>query len=181
MQLLIFLVLLLVLAWFCRRQLMNPKCHGFYRFFAFAGLLWLLVRGLPLWHDRPLSLNQLAATTLLMLSLFFVVSGVRRLRLEGGRRSRQAPAENFAFENTARLVTTGIYHYVRHPMYSSLLFLCWGLYLKEISVSGLVVALVVTASLFAAARVEERENRAFFGHSYDHYRQHSRLFIPFVL
>lgn len=181
MQPLIFSGLLLVLAWFCRRQLLNPRCHGFYRFFAFAGILWLLVRAIPRWHEQLLSPSQAVATLLLALAAFFVISAVWKLNDEGGRRQREQPAENFAFENTARLVTTGIYGYVRHPMYTSLLFLCWGVYLKEISVIGLLVALGVTAALFVTARVEEGENRDFFGHDYDHYRQRSRLFIPFVL
>lgn len=181
MQALIFLTLLLALMWFCRRQLLNPRCHGFYRFFAFAGILWILVRALPRWHEQMLSLSQVGATLLLVLAGVFMVSALWWLRSEGGRRHREQPVENFAFENTARLVTTGIYRYVRHPMYTSLLFLCWGIYLKETSGSGLLVALGVSVALFVTARVEEGENREFFGDDYDCYRQQSRLFIPFVL
>lgn len=181
MQVLTFLGLLLVLVWCCRRQLMNPRCHGFYRFFAFAGILWLLVRGLPHWHERLFSWHQAMATVLLALSAYFLISGLHRLRQDGGRRSEEQPDENFAFENTARLVTTGIYRYVRHPMYTSLLFLCWGVYLKDITASGLLVALGVSVALLLTARVEERENRHFFGHDYELYRHQSRLFIPFLL
>ena len=83
-------------------------------------------------------------------------------------------------EKTTTLVTTGIYRYIRHPLYSSLLFLAWGVFFKSFSwASG---SLVVVASLFLVltARQEEREDLGYFGESYREYRKHTKMFIPHV-
>ena len=37
----------------------------------------------------------------------------------------------FKFEKTTELVTSGIFKYIRHPLYSSLIFLTWGIYFKH--------------------------------------------------
>ena len=39
--------------------------------------------------------------------------------------------ENLAFENTVKLVEVGLYRFIRHPMYASLLLLAWGAFLKH--------------------------------------------------
>jgi len=56
------------------------------------------------------------------------------------------------------LVTEGIYRYIRHPMYSSLLLLAWGVFFKSFSWAALVLVLVATLALFATAKAEEAEN-----------------------
>lgn len=87
----------------------------------------------------------------------------------------------FGWENTEKLVTTGIYCYVRHPMYSSLLFLAWGALLKSVTVSTVVLAGVATLALIATAKSEEKENLSRFGEEYRIYMRRTRLFVPFVL
>jgi protein-S-isoprenylcysteine O-methyltransferase Ste14 len=84
------------------------------------------------------------------------------------------------FEKTTALVTTGIYRYIRHPMYSSLLFLAWGVFFKSPSwADGLIVA-VATLALLATARTEEAEDLRFFGEAYREYTRRSKRFIPFI-
>lgn len=181
MELTAFAIVVVGLAWLCRRQLLNPGCHGFYRFFAFAGIAWLLVFRLGHWHDDLISSRQLVSSLLMIAALGMVVASVWEFRLKGGRREGEAVPENFGFENTGHLVTTGIYHYVRHPMYASLLLLAWGVYLKQVNGAGLLVVLGVTLALYLTARTEERENLAFFGEAYGQYARTSKLFLPFLL
>ena len=73
---------------------------------------------------------------------------------------------------------TGLYRYIRHPMYSSLLFLAWGAFLKHITPLTSMLILAVSGFLTACARVEERENIRFFGSVYDEYMQRTGMFIP---
>ncbi len=181
MQLMVFLGLVAVLAWLCRYQLRNPDCHGFYRFFAFAGIAWLLVYRVGYWHDNSTSPHQLMSTVLMFLSLWMVIVSVFEFRLRGGQRDIDRPPENFAFENTGQLVTTGIYQYIRHPMYTSLLLVAWGIFLKQFTWFGLMVVAGVSLALYLAARIEERENRAFFGEAYERYCRSSKLFLPFLI
>ena len=85
-----------------------------------------------------------------------------------------------AFEKTTALVTVGIYRYIRHPLYSSLLFLAWGIFFKDPSWPGGLLAVVATLFLVATARVEEAENVRFFGEEYKEYMKQTKMFIPFL-
>lgn len=173
-----FSLLFLVIS---RKPLRNPRCHGFYRFFAFEGILFLTLGNHPFWFDNWWAPNQIVSWLLLAASIFFVLQGLYMLRTAGGSKAREAAPENFAFENTASLVTTGIYRYIRHPMYSSLLLLAWGAFLKHFSLAGLAVIAMTTGVLVVAGRIEEKENLAFFGPAYGEYRKTTKMFLPFLL
>lgn len=176
----LFLLLAALLAWLCRRQLLNPRCHGFYRFYAFTGILWLLLNALPLWHHQVLSLRQAVSFCLMIAALAMLISGFLALRRFGGADARRQADENFSFENTAHLVSRGIFAYVRHPMYSALLLLNWGLLLKRLDADAIAVALLVTLALYLTARTEERENADYFGPAYPDYVRRSKCFLPLI-
>jgi hypothetical protein len=50
--------------------------------------------------------------------------------------SRHDGAPLLYFEKTTQLVTTGVFKYIRHPLYSSLLLLAWGVFFKHPSWVG---------------------------------------------
>jgi protein-S-isoprenylcysteine O-methyltransferase Ste14 len=77
-------------------------------------------------------------------------------------------------------VTVGAFRYIRHPLYSSLLFLAWGVFFKHPSWVGLFLAGIATFFLTMTARIEEAENMAFFGTAYESYMKQTRMFIPFL-
>ena len=83
------------------------------------------------------------------------------------------------FEATA-LVTTGIYRYIRHPLYSSLLLLDWGIFFKAPSWPGGFLALAASLLLFATARADESECIRFFGAPYQEFMKRTRMFVPFL-
>ncbi|NIQ77767.1 MAG: isoprenylcysteine carboxylmethyltransferase family protein, partial [Anaerolineae bacterium] len=68
-----------------------------------------------------------------------------------------------------------------HPLYSSLLLLTWGVFLKNPSWAGCGLALGATAFLLATAKVEEAENVRYFGAAYRTYMRQTKMFIPFLL
>ena len=162
------------------RSLRNPQAHGFYRFFVFEGVLALVLINHPLWFHDPFSALQLLSWMFLFCSIFFVVQALLMLKKMGGYAERKEMPENHAFENTVNVVEAGVYRYIRHPMYSSLLLLGWGAFFKQIDV--LTAGLVVFVTIFSviAARVEERENIGFFGAGYQSYMQRTKRFIPFL-
>ena len=86
----------------------------------------------------------------------------------------------FEWENTERLVTSGIHHHIRHPLYSALLFLTWGAALKFVTTSTLVLAVFATLALVATAKAEEAENVTQFGQEYIDYMERTRRFVPFM-
>lgn len=177
--LIIFLLFSIILIWLCRYQLLNPHCHGFYRFFAFEGIVWNLIYAIPLWQQDLFSLQQIVSFILMMLSLVLLIASLRQLKA-AGRQAHAEIRENFVFENTASLSTSGIYRYIRHPMYASLLLFSWGILFKRPFVEPLVITLIVTVAIWLAARVEEGENRAFFGQEYDAYCKRSKMILPFI-
>lgn len=83
--------------------------------------------------------------------------------------------------STERLVTTGIYRHIRHPMYSSLLFLAWGAFLKSVTIDTLILSVLASLALLSTAKTEEAENVARFGQEYRDYMERTRRFVPFLL
>lgn len=153
-------------------SLRNPRSHGFYRFFAFESLLALILLNLPHWFNKPFSTHQIVSWLLLTLSLFLVVHGFYLLRTLG--------RPDKGIDHTTTLVIRGVYRYIRHPLYASLLWLGWGVFFKDPSLVGGILALVASVSLIATARVEEAENLRKFGTDYSTYMKSTRMFIPFL-
>ena len=180
LRILVFVVVTIFFTCVSWRPLHNPRSHGFYRYFAFEGVAALVLYNQPVWFDRPFSPLHLVAWLLLLISIILVVNSVGLLKKIGGRGERQAAPENLSFENTQNLVVDGLYRYIRHPMYTSLLLLAWGAALKRLDLVTVCVVALVTLALYFTAKVEEDENILFWGDSYEDYRKTSKMFIPFL-
>jgi protein-S-isoprenylcysteine O-methyltransferase Ste14 len=163
-----------------RRSLKTPHHHGFYRFFAFESCLALVVINLKVWFYNPFSLFQIFSWILLIISIILVVNGVILLVRMGKPDKKETTTPELGFEKTTRLVTEGIYRYIRHPLYASLLFLAWGAFFKRPSWEGVIFSVIATIFLSLTARVEEVENQAKFGESYSQYMRKTKRFIPFL-
>lgn len=175
-----FVVGTLVLLYVSLASLRAPKFHGFYRFFAWEAILLLAVLNLPNWFDDPFTWHQIISWALLLASLFLVVGGVRLLRRKGQPDPRRDDGPLIAVEKTTRLVTTCIYNYTRHPLYTSLLCLAWAIFLKSPSCHEGLMAAAATLLLTITARIEETENIRFFGSAYCAYMQRTKMFIPYL-
>ncbi len=179
-RLTIFILGTAALLYLSRPYLLHPRAHGFWRFWAWEGLLLLFLLNLPVWFAGPLAWHQLISWCLLLASGFLVLHGVWLLKQIGAQDAARAGEPLYEFEKTTRLVTVGAYRFIRHPLYSSLLFLGWGIFFKAPGWLGALLALLVTLFLVATARVEEAENLAFFGPEYQAYCARTRMFIPFI-
>jgi protein-S-isoprenylcysteine O-methyltransferase Ste14 len=85
------------------------------------------------------------------------------------------------FEKTSKLVTAGAFRYIRHPMYTALICLVWGIFLQQFTWLGLALAIAATVLLVVTAFREEQESLAHFGEAYHDYMRRTRRFVPFVL
>ncbi len=177
---LIFIAVSVVLAYISRANLRAPRSHGFYRFIAWDAILALFLFNVDDWFSNPFAWYQIISWVLLILCVVPVVWGAWLLRTRGKPDQSRNDESLIAFEKTTTLVTDGIYHYIRHPLYCSLLLLTWGIFCKSPSWSGVVFALIATGALTMTARVEEQENIRFFGPAYEEYRARTRMFIPFL-
>ena len=163
-----------------RKSLTQPRSHGFYRFFAWEILLGMFILNAEKWFQNPFAWYQLVSWALLIVSIVLVTLGLRLLRQIGEQDAARNDASLLALEKTSKLVTVSLYRYIRHPLYSSLLFLGWGIFFKSPSWLDAGLVLLCTLFLTATARVEERENINYFGAEYVEYMGHSKMFIPFV-
>ena len=171
----------LILVYISRASLRAPRSQGFYRFFAWEAILALLLLNADLWSRDPLAWYQLVAWTLLVASLVPLIFGVLTLRARGKpAEQREGDPSLLAFEKTTALVTTGIYHVIRHPLYGSLLLLAWGIFFKSPSWLGGALLLIATSFLVLTAKADEAECTKVFGPAYQDYMKKTRMFIPYV-
>lgn len=180
-RIVLFVIISIIFIRLSWKPLKNKQCHGFYRFFAFEGILLLLMLNITVWFDDPFSPLHIVSWLLLFSSIAMVLQGLYMLIIRGGKGNREDEIENFSFENTAHLVEVGIYRFVRHPMYASLLLLTWGIVFKQSTILSVTLGAATSAALLATARIEEAENIAYFGSQYRDYMVRSKMFIPFVL
>lgn len=176
----IFLVATMVFFCVSYQSLRQPNTHGFYRFFVWEFILLLYVLNMPVWDHDLDSSNQLLAGYLFVLSLFLVLAGVIQLCLFGKPNQRRNDVPMLYFEKTTVLVQSGIYRYIRHPLYGSLFFLCWGLFFKDPSIRGVIIAVLASLYLIRTILEEEAECIRFFGESYRDYMKQSKRLLPFL-
>jgi len=179
LKLILFLLGTTGLAEVSRSALRRPGSHGFYRFFAWEAILALVLLQAERWFRDPYSWNQIVSWLLLGVSAFLAIHGVILLRQLGKPDARREETALIGLEKTTVLVTSGAYRYIRHPLYSSLLFLAWGTFLKGPVWPAALLALAATFLLVATARAEEAENLRFFGPEYEEYRKRTKMFVPF--
>jgi len=162
------------LLWWSRKALCNPGSHGFYRFFAWETILALIVL------NRESSGDQWLSEFLLQLSLLPLALGFITLRLQGSSDAGRRDGALYRWEKTSVLVTRGIYSRIRHPMYTALLGLDWGMCFRALALPGLVLATVASYFLVRTALAEEQECLAYFGEAYRRYMERSWRFIPWL-
>jgi protein-S-isoprenylcysteine O-methyltransferase Ste14 len=181
MKLLLFSLGTLILTYISRASLRVPRSHGFYRFFAWEAILALFLLNVDAWFRDPFAWYQIISWILLFASIIPLVFGVQALQARGKpTEKRESDPSLLAFEKTTALVTTGIYHYIRHPLYSSLFLLAWGIFFKFPSLLGGILIIITTIFLVLTAKADEAECIKFFGSQYQDYMKKTRMFIPFL-
>jgi protein-S-isoprenylcysteine O-methyltransferase Ste14 len=180
LKIILFVVASVGLVWLSWSSLRDFRSHGFYRFFAFELILILILFNIEYWFFNPFSLHQIVSWILLIISLFLVINGFQLLHTAGKPNSKRKGSSLFGIEKTTELVTAGVYRYIRHPAYSSLIFLAWGTFYKQPSWVGFSLAVIATSFLTMTAKMEEIENIKFFGDAYKSYMKKTKMFLPFL-
>jgi protein-S-isoprenylcysteine O-methyltransferase Ste14 len=168
------------ISWVSWPSLHDFRSHGFFRFFAWESILAVLLLNVDYWFHEPFSLHQMISWPLLIVSLFLVIHGFQLLRLVGKPDNKRKDPSLIGIEKTSELVTVGVYRYIRHPLYSSLLFLSWGALFKHPSLLCFCLTVIAAFFLTITARIEEAENTRFFGAAYQSYMKQTKMFIPFL-
>ena len=163
------------------RSLKKPGSHGFYRFFGWEATLLLAVSNIRFWFTDPFSISQIISWLFLFYALYLVFAGVILLKKRGKAQKSREDTALFDFEKTTELVETGLFRYIRHPLYGSLLFLSVGIFLKHPDFFQLAVTLFSSVMYYLTARMDEKECIAYFGEVYRAYMKRTKMFIPLIL
>ena len=180
-RIIIFLILsipFIVISW---RAIFNIMSHGFYRLFSWECILWLFATNYKYWFDNPLSINQIFSWIFLIISIYLIIAGVILMKKIGKPKRDRNEKTLYQFEQTTELIDKGIFKYIRHPLYSSLLFLTWGIFFKNPTIKILFISLLSTIFLYLTAIYEEKECIYFFGDKYVEYMKKTKRFIPFII
>jgi protein-S-isoprenylcysteine O-methyltransferase Ste14 len=164
-------IFLMLFSWFL--SIKYKRYHGIARFFAFESVFILVMLNIKVWFVTPFSIPQVISWILLILSAYIVASGYLTLKRKG------KPDSNF--ENTSVLVKTGLYGYIRHPLYLSIFLLGTGIMMKQTGILQISLEIINIIAIYLTARIEEKEMIDKFGDEYRDYMIDTKMFIPFLL
>ena len=179
-KVILFITLSLPLILITGQSLVDPKSRGFSRFFSWECMIALIVINYQKWFMNPFSVTQIVSWLLLIVSIYLIAAGAPLLIKARKPGVVRVDEKLFRFEKTTELVTRGIFSYIRHPLYSSLLFLTWGIWFKQPFWYTLPVALLSSWLLWLTAKREESECITYFGEKYREYMKGTKRLIPFV-
>ena len=179
-KLVVYGILSLIITFISWRTLFNIKTHGSYRFFALQGMAWIFASNYKYWFINPFTVNQLVSWVLLIYSAYLVLAGLF-LILKNGKPNPIRDEKNlFGFEKTTQLVDTGVFKHTRHPLYASLIFVNWAVFLKNPTPTLLIISIISTIFLYITSRFDEKECIQYFGDEYVEYMKRTKMFIPYL-
>lgn len=180
LRIFLFMILSVPVVFVSRKALFNFKSHGFYRFLSWECILWLLATNYPYWFMHPFSVFQIISWILLLISIYLVLAGIMEMKKAGKADKTRTEKELYGFERTTELVDTGIFRFIRHPLYSSLIFVTWGIFFKNPDTETIIVAALSSIFLLLTALYDEKECVVYFGEKYVAYMKRSKRFVPFI-
>jgi protein-S-isoprenylcysteine O-methyltransferase Ste14 len=163
-------VLIILFSWYF--SIKEKRYHGITRFFAFESIFLLVLLNFKVWFREPFSLHQIISWIFLIASIYPAMAGYLLLRRKGNSEE--------SFENTTVLVKSGLYKYIRHPLYSSLFLLGTGVMLKNPGTFQLIAGAINLIAVYLTARIEEKEMIARFSSQYTDYMNETKMFVPFI-
>jgi protein-S-isoprenylcysteine O-methyltransferase Ste14 len=83
-------------------------------------------------------------------------------------------------EGQGKLVTKGIYAYIRHPQYTGLLLITFGLLVHWATIPILIMWPILLLMYYRLAKKEEKEMEKEFGTEYSHYKEKTGMFLPHI-
>jgi protein-S-isoprenylcysteine O-methyltransferase Ste14 len=147
--------------------------HALPRSLAFLSILGVFVLNIDTRALQPLTTPGLLSWILLLTSVALALHAYYVLRRYGG------PQGSIDFTTT--LVTAGVYRFIRHPLYASLVCLTWGVLLKQVSPAAIALTITATLLLYLTAKREEVFSASKFGPAYADYVARTKMFVPFLI
>lgn len=77
------------------------------------------------------------------------------------------------------LVSSGIYNFMRHPLYASIFLMLYSIsFMYENYLVGILTTIIFIPAMYYRAKQEERELILVFGDDYENYRKRVGMFMP---
>ena len=155
----------------------------YYRlFFNFLSLVLLL----PLyWMYQQTSANLLFSMLPIfnIISIFIAILGfgmmvIALMQYNLSEFSGWYQLKNKQHFKAAKLKTSGLNRYVRHPLYTSMYLIIWSLFLIYPYPVHLSIALITSLYLYIGTRLEEQKLIDEFGAAYISYKKQVGMFFP---
>ncbi|MDB0438375.1 isoprenylcysteine carboxylmethyltransferase family protein [Clostridioides difficile] len=81
-------------------------------------------------------------------------------------------------DGKGKLVTTGIYHYIRHPQYTGFLLITLGMIFEWVTIPLLIMWPILVIVYYRLAKKEEKDMINEFGNNYIIYHNKTGMFFP---
>ena len=127
---------------------------------------------LYLYQEHLIFSKNIIATIIQALSVVLMIWA----RITFGARSFHATAN----ATEGQLITTGPYHFVRHPIYAALIYFFWACLIPFPVIKTIVTVLLITVGLLIRSFLEEKFLIQKYGQQYINYSKHTKRIIPFI-
>lgn len=144
-----------------------------------AAVLYLFLFWQLMGHDffgfKNMISNKLLGFVLIIFAVGVSVAARRELA------ANWTDAAEYQIKKDQKLVTTGIYSYIRHPIYLGVTCTFLGVQLLVGSYLLLFFMIVIPLFSYFQAKREEKMLVNYFGKEYEEYKMKTQLFLPYLL
>jgi len=140
--------------------------------FRFLGRLGIPTKTLAILLVPPTIVINVVIVILLIVGLIIAITARRTL---AGNWSNAV-----ALKKNHELITTGLYQYVRHPIYTGMLLMFLGTALSLGTLGSCIGFLIILVGILFKLKQEEALMTEHFAEEYMSYKKHTKTLIPFL-
>lgn len=133
--------------------------------------------GIP--RDK-LAISLLSPTIVLNLIIVILLSAGLVVAIVARRTLAKNWSGAVALKEDHELITTGLYQYVRHPIYTGMLLMILGTALSLATLGAAIGFLIIVVGVLLKLKQEEALLTQHFAQDYLSYKKHTRTLIPFI-
>ena len=146
-------------------------------FLLMANLRFLGRIGIP---TKTLAISLLPHTILVNVVIVISLIGGLIIAISARRRLAGNWSNVVALKKNHELITSGLYQYVRHPIYTGMLLMFLGTALSFGTLGAMIGFLVILVGIWFKLRQEEMLMTEHFADKYTSYKKHTKTLLPFI-
>jgi len=162
-------------------QIRLPSLFRYYRiFFNLVAIIGLIIMVRLTFNDNILLFKQ--TTFLSIISIVLIILGLVVLVIASTAFNIKEflGIETYEIKMESKLVTKGIYKFMRHPLYTGTILLLSGYFLYVPTLSVLIFLILTFVYIEIGSRLEEKKLLIEFGNDYTEYCKNVKRYFPFI-